>query len=149
MAKNSFCEKVNIFNWFKQQKQNDSPESDQQALVKEDEERSEKLRKLERKSHMLSEQKEGEERATASGVFIKKQSARYLHKASKRWFDAHVVGVHLDDGPDNPYYTIKYQSTDGEWIEKQTTQERLEPVEWDEDRTWKILSSIKGGPVTD
>jgi len=40
------------------------------------------------------------------------------------WKDATVVKVHYDDGPDEPYYTIKF-SRSGEEVEKQTTAGRL------------------------
>jgi len=86
---------------------------------------------------------------------VKNQRVRYYHKASGTWFDdAHVVGVHHDDGADRPYYTIRYRPDDdddgaaatngaGMMMEKQTTYDRLEPAEWDEDETGKILSRRK------
>mmetsp|Transcript_22662 Transcript_22662/g.33460 ORF Transcript_22662/g.33460 Transcript_22662/m.33460 type:complete len:214 (-) Transcript_22662:65-706(-) len=64
--------------------------------------------------------------------FVKGQHVQYDCKISKKWCDATVIGVHFDDGPDEPYYTIqlrrpKYrpESTGFETIEKQTTGSRL------------------------
>ena len=121
------------------------PEQQQQAEVSQQQSKVEARheRDLERKRRLLSEQKEREDQANEIGTFVKNQRARYLHKASGEWFDAQVVGVHHDDGPDNPYYTIQYQSSqdDGKRIEKQTTGDRLDSVEWDEEQSWEILSS--------
>lgn len=46
-----------------------------------------------------------EEEAKSRGAFAKKQRVKYYHKTTGKWYDdAHVVGVHFDDGPDKPYY---------------------------------------------
>lgn len=37
------------------------------------------------------------------------------------------MGVHLDDGPDKPYYTIEFER-EGEKIEKQTMSERVKRI---------------------
>lgn len=52
----------------------------------------------------LETQKEKEEEAETRGAFIKQQRVKYHHKASDAYYDAVVVGVHFDDGPDRPYY---------------------------------------------
>ena len=101
----------------------------------------EKQREVDRRNRILADQKKREEEARESGSFVKNQPAHYFHKSSGQWFESHVVGVHHDDDPDNPYYTIKYRSADGEQIEKQTTGDRLNSVEWDEERSWEILSA--------
>jgi hypothetical protein len=102
----------------------------------------ERLRE-EQKQRILSVQKAQEENARASGFFCLHQRTRYLHKSSGEWLDAQVMAVHRDDGPDNPYYTIQYynQASQNMRIEKQTTGDRLEALEWDENRVWEILSS--------
>ena len=117
----------------------------QQAEAQRQKEAEEQRRRyVERKRRLLSDQKEREDRASEAGMFVKNQRALYLHKASGQQVDAQVVGVHHDDGPDNPYYTIQYQpSQDGERIEKQTTGDRLDTVEWDEESSWEIMSKMK------
>jgi hypothetical protein len=61
--------------------------------------------------------------------YSKNENTIYFHKASGTNFDAKVVGVHFDDDPENPYYTIQYTARDGEQVERQTTEDRLLPVE--------------------
>ncbi|GAX21311.1 hypothetical protein FisN_1Lh145 [Fistulifera solaris] len=61
--------------------------------------------------------------------YSKNENTIYFHKASGTNFDAKVVGVHFDDDPENPYYTIQYTARDGEKVERQTTEDRLLPVE--------------------
>jgi len=100
---------------------------------------------IERKKCLLQSQKEREIQAAAQtelGSFVKNQRARYFHKLSEQWYnDAHIVGVHHDDGVDQPYYTIRYRKPEEiESIEKQTTRDRLEYAEWEEEKTWTILS---------
>ena len=92
---------------------------------------------------ILEGQKSREVQALARDDFCKNQRARYLHKASQTWFDnAHIVGVHHDDGVDQPYYTIMYHPRpEEEPVEKQTTRDRLAHVPWDEQKTLEILSS--------
>lgn len=70
--------------------------------------------------------------------FAKGQHVLYNCKISNKWCDAEVVDVHFDDGPDEPYYTIKFQrslaaaeSAPFETIEKQTTACRLKRLEDD------------------
>lgn len=96
-------------------------------------------------------QKDEELAAESRGAFAKKQRVKYHHKGTDTVYDAVVVGVHFDDGPDHPYYTIKYSRIDSELgedgteretaqeVEKQTTPDRLERVPWDEDATWLLL----------
>lgn len=113
----------------------------QEALEKE-------LQRVEHKKSILLSQKEREIQAageTAVGSFIKNQRVRYFHKLSETWMnDAFIAGVHHDDGVDQPYYTIRYTKPDtGESIEKQTTHDRLEYAEWDEEKTWRIISCKK------
>jgi uncharacterized membrane protein YgcG len=40
------------------------------------------------------------------------------------WCAAVVTGVHLDDGPDDPYYTVEFRRGE-EAVEKQTQPERI------------------------
>jgi hypothetical protein len=42
--------------------------------------------------------------AERRNAFAVNQRVRYFHKSSNAWYDAYVAGVHLDDGPDKPYY---------------------------------------------
>jgi hypothetical protein len=101
-------------------------------------------RGLEYKRSLLEDQRERETKARASNQFVKHQRIRYHHKVTNEWFDGHVVAVHHDDGPDKPYYTITYKPQGcAERSEKQTTEDRLEPVEFDEEATWEILAKGK------
>jgi hypothetical protein len=116
----------------------------------------------EKKHRLLEGQKEREIKAsvtteggaTATSSFAKNQRVHYFHKASNVWMeDCYIVGVHHDDGEDQPYYTIRYKKPKSadpseedeeeeppEPIEKQTTHDRLKYAEWDPERTWTILS---------
>jgi len=99
----------------------------------------------------LRTQFEQERAAESRGVFAKRQRVQYLHKQTDVSYDAVIQGVHLDDGPDKPYYTIKYKKqitfTDDDGnersdiceIEKQTNPDRLRRVIWDEDEVWEAL----------
>lgn len=141
----SWCSKVNIFGgWFGSTaasiRNKATPTEEELSLQEEERGNDDAEREQEQKDMLLRGQKEREDLAIAAGKFVKNQRARYVHKATEEWFDAWVVGVHLDDGPDNPYYTIQYHSRDGEWIEKQTTSNRMAFVKWDTDLSWKILS---------
>ena len=53
---------------------------------------------------ILKAQKEEEDQARESGKFAKKQRVSYHHRGSDTYYDAVIAGVHLDDGPDKPYY---------------------------------------------
>ena len=53
---------------------------------------------------MLKSQKDAEDRAENAGLFAKRQRVIYLHRGTNTQYDAIVVGVHFDDGPDDPYY---------------------------------------------
>ena len=113
----------------------------QQRLQDEDRER----RETEHWQRLIEGQKKREQNASARNQYVKQQRVRYYHKTSDQWIDeAVVVGVHYDDGPDKPYYTIKYNlPEDGSTMEKQTTEDRLEEVEFDEQKTWEILDVTK------
>mmetsp|Transcript_47739 Transcript_47739/g.144347 ORF Transcript_47739/g.144347 Transcript_47739/m.144347 type:complete len:164 (-) Transcript_47739:228-719(-) len=87
----------------------------------------------------LRVQLEAERAAERHGKLAKKQRVSYHHKASDRRYEAVVVGVHYDDGPDHPYYTIKYSKENDEEMEKQTTPDRLERLPWNEDASWEIM----------
>jgi prolyl oligopeptidase PreP (S9A serine peptidase family) len=107
------------------------------------------------KRRRLDVQLKAEREAAERGerFFAKKQRVRYHNKRTNSVCDAVVVGVHYDDGPNNPYYTIKYKAQyetgevldDGSKkatiieVEKQTTPDRLSRVPWDEDAAWKVL----------
>ncbi len=56
------------------------------------------------KRRRLDAQKKAEDDAEARGVFAKKQRVRYHNKTTDTVCDAVVVGVHFDDGPEQPYY---------------------------------------------
>lgn len=110
---------------------------------RQDEERA--RREREHRNRLIEGQKNREETASSRNQFTKQQRVRYYHKISDQRIDeAVVVGVHYDDGPDKPYYTIKYnRPQDGSTMEKQTTEDRLEEVEFDEQKTWAILDATK------
>ena len=61
-------------------------------------------------------------KSPTSEMFQKKEVVLYNDKST--WVSARITGVHLDDGPDKPYYTINFMRGSEE-IEKQTTNERL------------------------
>ena len=57
-----------------------------------------------------------EREAEKRGAYVKKQRVKYFHKGSDQWFDhAMVVDVHLDDGPDKPYYVSIETPASKEW----------------------------------
>lgn len=56
------------------------------------------------KRSRLDAQKKAEEVAATRGVFAKNQRVQYHNKPTNAVSDAVIIGVHLDDGPDNPYY---------------------------------------------
>jgi hypothetical protein len=94
---------------------------------------------------LLQGQQQRENDAKSQGLYVKKQRCHYFHKGSKQWFrDAHIAGVHFDDGPDRPYYTIVYtkKNEDGstERIEKQTTPDRLAYADWDAEKSLRLLN---------
>jgi uncharacterized protein with LGFP repeats len=101
---------------------------------------------------LIDNQQQREEVASARGAFVENQRVRYFFKANDTWYDATIVGVHYDDGPDRPYYTIRFWRNGVEYdenhmesvvrqvVEKQTTPERLERVAFDPELTWKILT---------
>ncbi|KAL7483411.1 hypothetical protein ACHAW6_009066 [Cyclotella cf. meneghiniana] len=101
------------------------------------------------KRNRLDAQKKAEEVAATRGVFAKNQRVQYHNKLTNAVSDAVIIGVHLDDGPDNPYYTIRYKKQqevdDGLLrvrivdVEKQTNPDRLLRVEWDDEKSWKVL----------
>jgi len=107
--------------------------------------------KQKRKITILKAQKEEEERSSKVGQFAKKQRVSYHHRATNKRYDAVIIGVHLDDGPDKPYYTIKYNQTECFvdacgveeekecTVEKQTNPDRLTALPWDEDKTWELI----------
>ena len=107
------------------------------------------------KQQLLQAQRHREEEATRRNKYCDKQRVRYFYKAANKWYDAVVVGVHYDDGPDKPYYTILYVRNEVEMdeegnesvihkkVEKQTTPDRLERVNFDADKTWDVLSQKK------
>jgi hypothetical protein len=76
--------------------------------------------------------------------FAKNQRVAYFHKASDTWMeDACIVGVHHDDGVDQPYYTIRYQQPDSEeHIEKRTTRDQLKIPSWDQEWTSQRATSM-------
>jgi hypothetical protein len=102
------------------------------------------IRALEYKKSLLVGQLEREVKAGESNHFAKHQRIRYHHKTTDEWLDGYIVAVHDDDGPDKPYYTISYEPRDRDGrVEKQTTIDRIEPVEFDGEKTWAIMETIK------
>lgn len=105
------------------------------------------------KRRRLDAQFKAEKDAEARGpnFYAKKQRVRYHNKATNSVCDAYIVGVHYDDGPNHPYYTIKYKRQceeilkDGSKrtvvreVEKQTNPDRLSRLPWDENAAWKVL----------
>lgn len=104
------------------------------------------------RTRRLEAQLKAEKDAFSRGHFAKKQRVIYSHRATNSLFEAVVCGVHLDDGPDKPYYSIRYtkpnvrvNENDGtesvvkQIVERQTDPERLERVPWDEDKAWEAL----------
>lgn len=113
--------------------------------------RAEDAKRKAERIRKIRTQFELEKTAEKNGVLAKKQRVRYYHKIADTYFPAFVVGVHFDDGPDRPYYTIKYKKPESETdsdgkehttfhsIEKQTDSNRLTTVPWDEEKTWDII----------
>jgi hypothetical protein len=98
------------------------------------------------KRTMLEGQRKREEEAALISQLAKNQRVRYYHKCSRTWFEAHVVAVHFDDGVDEPYYTIRYSESLAPFRtcsqglqERQTTTDRLEVVDWDDEKSWSVL----------
>mmetsp|Transcript_4813 Transcript_4813/g.6490 ORF Transcript_4813/g.6490 Transcript_4813/m.6490 type:complete len:165 (-) Transcript_4813:1409-1903(-) len=139
-------------------------ETDQQIM--QDEALARKLQREEEKKERERRQKEREEKyqqnlekeAEEKGMFVKKQFVIYHHKASKKKYYSQVVGVHFDDGPDRPYYTIKYErneeiSEEGgnvrmciEVVEKQTTPDRLIRITRGDGR-WEQMRELCNFPL--
>jgi len=61
-----------------------------------------------RKFELLKAQLEAEELAEKNGKYAKRQRVSYHHKMTGTHYDAIIVGVHLDDGPDKPYYVSDF-----------------------------------------
>ncbi len=112
------AEKLGILDKIAPRKKSKATENDSSSNVKAgnnkrkltaQESRDESLaRKLQaeedRSFNMLKAQKDAEDRAGKAGLFAKRQRVIYLHRGTNTQYDAIVVGVHFDDGPDNPYY---------------------------------------------
>lgn len=81
----------------------------QQEQEKIDAEMAKELQsQFDRMNRMLEAQKKEEERAANYGKFAKKQRVSYHHRANDTYYEAVIVGVHLDDGPDKPYYVSNF-----------------------------------------
>jgi hypothetical protein len=51
-----------------------------------------------------------------------------------------VVGVHFNDGPDKPYYTLHFViSYSKVLVEKQTNADRVKDMPWNEGKTWPSI----------
>ena len=84
-----------------QKKRRKSQESRDEALAR-------KLQvEYDRKFRLLEAQKDAEDRAETQGLYAKKQRVSYIHRGTNTQYDAMIVGVHFDDGPDKPYYVSK------------------------------------------
>ena len=100
----------------------------------------------------IETQKQMEVDALKRGHFAKRQRVRYHHRSTDTYYDAVVTGVHFDDGPDKPYYSIKYkrpevqhdddgnESTTITLRETQTTPDRLLSLPWDEGKAWEAMN---------
>jgi hypothetical protein len=58
----------------------------------------------ERKEKLLKTQFEDESNALNHGHFCKRQRVMYHLKSKDAFYEAVIVGVHYDDGPNKPYY---------------------------------------------
>mmetsp|Transcript_26941 Transcript_26941/g.37869 ORF Transcript_26941/g.37869 Transcript_26941/m.37869 type:complete len:163 (+) Transcript_26941:535-1023(+) len=143
------------------QKQQDNNNNDVESATQKQKEQCTQEQQREENPEMamrrmqLESQRKRELEAESRGAYIAKQRVKYHFRATDSFHDAVILGVHLDDGPDHPYYTIKYQKADvtlneqGDeeaslvQVEKQTTPDRLHRVPWDEEATWSILSRKK------
>lgn len=77
----------------------------QQQQQQQDEQFARKLQQQEEERYRrLKTQYDFEQKAEKINQFAKQQRVLYHYKAEDKWFDAVIVGVHLDDGPDKPYY---------------------------------------------
>lgn len=133
---NDWCNKINLFSWLTGVSTNSDKELSK-TTNREQQERpaaesnhrqpNETDRQLQDQSHETSD---------SANKYSKNQNTLYFHKASGTKFDAKVVGVHFDDDPDNPYYTIQYTCSDGERVERQTTEDRLSPF-------WKAFDGAR------
>ena len=75
------------------------------SKMTEDEKCAWKLQMEEHKRYRaLHAQYASEMKARKCGMLAERQRVAYLHKPTGQNFEAVVVGVHLDDGPDQPYY---------------------------------------------
>ena len=52
----------------------------------------------------LKAQWDAEQRAQQHDQYAPNQRAKYHYRADDIWYDAIVVAIHLDDGPNHPYY---------------------------------------------
>lgn len=145
-----FAEQVGLYDFLAPEKKKSRSSEDSAPAQKQNTSFSdEELMKRRR----LDAQLKAEREAAARGpkFFAKKQRVRYLNKLTNSVCDAVVVGVHFDDGPENPYYTIRYKKqceeildggskkTTVREVEKQTDPDRLSRVPWDEEAAWKVL----------
>ena len=148
-----FAEKIGLYDFLapsepRRSKNHSASEDDSTTIVQNSSADENRL-----KRNRLDAQLKAEKDAEARGpkFFAENQRVRYLNKTTNSICDAVVVGVHYDDGPDNPYYTIKYKKqceeilddgskkTTVREVEKQTNPDRLSRVPWDEDKSWKVL----------
>jgi len=107
-----------------------------------------------RRYRMLHAQRASEMNAKKHNMYAAAQRVDYFHKSNGQHFEAIIIGVHLDDGFDKPYYTIRYTrpesiEEDGQVklclidIDKQTTPDRLRPLPWDEDKVYEALVRLQ------
>jgi hypothetical protein len=104
-----------------------TPEEITALKEKEEKERQQREAAISLKKAQIQHQLEVE--ALSRGQFAKRQKAEYNDRvvSDGAWVPCVVVGVHLDDGPDKPYYTIEF-FRNGEKIEKQTMSERVRRI---------------------
>lgn len=105
------------------------------------------------KRRIIELQRKREEMASVNDTFVVNQQVSYFFKANETRYNATIVGVHYDDGPDRPYYTVRFwrnevedndegiESVVCQIVEKQTTPDRLERVDFDPEQTWRVLNN--------
>lgn len=124
-----WCNKISLFSWLSGESTDRQSQRSKTASQKQkDLPADTKIRYSNETKQQRPQQRRGEQ-SHSFNKYSKNDNTIYFHKASGTNFDAKVVGVHFDDDPENPYYTIQYTASDGERVERQTTEDRLLPID--------------------